>query len=84
MASQVESPDRRWKVSPELLGEIVVGRAVACGAVHQDQRVLGVGMLVAFQEERLAFTSCNPVVDWGLKHTFGIDGDHGSVPWAMR
>src|SRR5271155_5754543 len=46
VTSQVESPDRRRKVSPEVLGEIVVGLAVAGRAMHQDQRVLGAGMLV--------------------------------------
>ena len=83
VTGQVEGPDRRRKVSPELLGEIVVGRAVARGAMHQNQRVLGVRMLVAFQEEGLAFASRNAPVDWGLKRTFRVDGRHGaecSVP----
>ena len=83
MTSQVESPDRRRKVSPEVLGEIVVGLAVARSAMHQDQRVLGAGMLVASQEEGLAFASRNVPIDWGLKRSFRVDGGHGaecSVP----
>ena len=87
VAGQVEGPNRRRIVSPELLGEIVVGRAVARGAVHQDQRVLGVRMLVTFQEEGLAFTAGNAPVDWGLKRAFRLECGHGaegSVPWAMR
>ena len=83
MAGQVEGPDGRWKTAPELLGEIVVGRAVARGAMHQNQRVLGVRMLVTCQEEGRAFAAGNAPVNWGLKRAFRLDGRHGadrSVP----
>jgi hypothetical protein len=83
VTSQVERPYRRRKVSPEMLGEIVVSRGVTCGAMHQNQRVLGIGVLVASEEKRLAFTARNAPVDRGLKRDISVDGGHGagcSVP----